>query len=64
MRYLKKWGSLCFNNIHTIDIKKKRYQFIKIDKNLPVKHVEKIKEFGYKDGYHITLNKDNYKNFI
>lgn len=49
--------------ILAIDITEKRYQFIKIDADLKIERVEKIKEFGNKDGYHIIINEENYKRF-
>jgi len=49
--------------ILAIDILERRYQFIKVDKDLQVERVEKIKEFGYKDGYHITIDENKYNKF-
>lgn len=49
--------------ILAVNIRKKKYQMIKVDQNLNYEIVEKIKEFGYKDGVHIRIDDTKYKYF-
>lgn len=49
--------------ILAINMKNKCYQIIEVNDNITYKKVEKIKEFGYKDGYNIKIYNKKYIKF-